>query len=332
MSRCFCYCLLPNDPKLIFSKALFDIVCELNIDDIRDWARVKPCQLQYLASTICRDGANQRFITPIDAILAQVVEFRDELLKHDPTVLDKALVEVCRSRELPQDNDGSHGHWYLRSGVALLSSALPQDIALPVSFSPFLQVLVQRMIKHPSFGTIQDVYRVICGVKADAFWILPEPMLRDLSKTCRNWISKLDEHMTSMLCIAIAACFLNSDCRSPHSSTTGSSPAGDHIPVQAQWIMSITEVFADHFITKTLDLMVMRVILLCSGNNSTKAQTMYGLNLARAIIGAVKAEHLDAYFRGSSQKFVKLNSKIASQPDVDIRLEASLCIPSLEYI
>ena len=275
---------------------------------------------------MCRNAGEQSFITPILSTLAQARGFRDALLQHDPAVLEKALVEVCRSSELPSNNDGSQGHWCLRLSVALLSSALPQNIALPASFSPFLQVLVQRMIKHPSFATIQDVYRVICGVNADALGILPDRVLLDLSRTCRNWISKLDEHMSSMLCIAIAACFLNLDHQSPYSSTAGSPPAADGIPAQAQWMLSITEVFADHFITKTLDLIVVRVILLCSENNSTKAQTLYGIRLARAIVGSVKREQLNAYVARSSQKFAKLNRKIVSQPDVDIRLEVSLRI------
>lgn len=121
----------------------------------------------------------------------------------------------------------------------------------------------------------------------------------EFTKTLRN----LDEHMGNLLCLSAFAMLASSrKVNSQHQH-------GSESPL---WFLNIQHFFGPKRGAKTLDLVVLRVILACSANynNLTPAQAAESIHLAIVITDAVEAAQREAWVAGNSSKIAKLCEKV----------------------
>ena len=164
------------------------------------------------------------------------------------------------------------------------------------------------MTANPSPETLAPLHTLMNGLQGSRQILNDVPtdvmstLQIELTKTLRN----LDDHMGNLLCLAtfaqIASARYN-DC-----STQG----GDH---SLSWLFNIQQFFGPKRGVKTLDLVVLRVILACSPNctNLTSAQATESIRLATCIAGAIEPEQRRAWISGNAVKITKLCEKVSRE-------------------
>ncbi|KKY20897.1 hypothetical protein UCRPC4_g03973 [Phaeomoniella chlamydospora] len=131
---------------------------------------------------------------------------------------------------------------------------------------------------------------------------------------------------------------VTNDESSPASTPTTASLSGsgeDSIR-QEGWYQAITQVFNDQYVTKTLDLIVMRMILFCSGGPGlSREQALEGIKLSRKVVEVIDPLFTKAYVRKNPQRFAKIQKKIVAHVEPMIQLEAlsfCLCLVGVERL
>lgn len=118
----------------------------------------------------------------------------------------------------------------------------------------------------------------------------------ELTKTLRN----LDDHMGNLLCLATFAHLVKADQqRGPRAS----------------WLENIQHFFGPKRGVKTLDLVVLRVILACSAhcNGLNSGEAAESVRLAVEICDRVDPERKQAWIAGNSSKIAKLCEKVSRE-------------------
>lgn len=121
----------------------------------------------------------------------------------------------------------------------------------------------------------------------------------ELTKTLRN----LDDHMGNLLCLATFARLLSPQIGDNEADNAIESPT---------WLQNIKHFFGPKRALKTLDLVVLRVILACSSNygNLTTEESAESIRLAISICEIVDKGQRDCWIEKNSVKLAKLQEKI----------------------
>lgn len=121
----------------------------------------------------------------------------------------------------------------------------------------------------------------------------------EFTKTLRN----LDDHMGNLLCLATFARI---------ASNQNNHRPNRHGPEAPSWFLSIQHFFGAKRGPKTLDLVVLRVILACSSNCSLPpSQAAESIRLAICVLDAVEPEQKQLWVSNNSSKIAKLCEKVA---------------------
>lgn len=163
------------------------------------------------------------------------------------------------------------------------------------------------MTDNPCAKTIAPLHKLMTGLQGCPT-ILDEIPLETMSnfqlqftKTLRN----LDDHMGNLLCLATFAriAFPDKNFSNQHEVETSS------------WRLNIRHFFGAKRGMKTLDLVVLRVILACSSNcnNLTPPEAAESIRLAICIADAVEPEQKQAWVSGNASKIAKLCEKVAKK-------------------
>lgn len=122
----------------------------------------------------------------------------------------------------------------------------------------------------------------------------------EFTKTLRN----LDDHMGNLLCLAAFARV---------ASARTDSTYNQHGPEPPSWLLNIQHFFGSKRGLKTLDLVVLRVILACSANcnNLTPSKASKSIRLAICIADAVDPVQKEAWIAANSSKIAKLCEKVS---------------------
>lgn len=125
-------------------------------------------------------------------------------------------------------------------------------------------------------------------------------MQLEFTKTLRN----LDDHMGNLLCLATFARL---------ASIRNDGLIKKHGTEAPSWLLNIRHFFGPKRGLKTLDLVVLRVILACSSNcnNLTPPQAAESIRLAVCIADAIEPEQKKAWIAGNASKIAKLCEKVA---------------------
>ena len=189
------------------------------------------------------------------------------------------------------------------------------------------------MSDHPSTPRLRGVYRILHSIGPSAFELLPDHILQTLGDECLSCVQTINDNLGFTISLAICANFakLSMDASSP--STSASTSSSRPCLREQQWFKAITQVFNSLFVAKTLDLIVMRVILFCSNSNQlSKNETLEGIALARQTLEPIGHDFMLRYVDQNEQKMKKLQSKIRGHRDLDIQIEVrSLPRTNLSY-
>lgn len=162
------------------------------------------------------------------------------------------------------------------------------------------------MARNPSADTIAPLHTLMNGLQGCSILQYEVPtevmsnMQLEFTKTLRN----LDDHMGNLLCLATFARL---------ASIRNDGLIKKHGTEAPSWLLNIRHFFGPKRGLKTLDLVVLRVILACSSNcnNLTPPQAAESIRLAVCIADAIEPEQKKAWIAGNASKIAKLCEKVA---------------------
>ncbi|KAJ5372625.1 hypothetical protein N7517_004631 [Penicillium concentricum] len=271
---------------------LHDLVSQSRSSTVGAWALSKPCQVGLLADVLIEALSRSRVALSLITAFASTPSFRDALLERHSVILDAFLEKALET----------NGTEYFPACIALFSSPLPADVVPPAKIAPFITKLVSMMAENPCVETVAPLHALISGLKGsprilnDISSEVMSNLQLEFTKTLRN----LDDHMGNLLCLATfaqIATALNTASQNQHGS-------------EASWLLSIKHFFGQKRGLKTLDLVVLRVILACSSScNLAPPQAAESIQLAICIADAIEPEQKQAWMAGNKPKIAKLCEK-----------------------
>lgn len=187
----------------------------------------------------------------------------------------------------------------------------------PARLTPFFTRLICIMGNNPCAETIQPIHRLICGLQMSPHILfdIPQETMASLQLELMKTLRNLDNHMGNLLCLSIFAQIASSWRRSQYKE------------LQAPlWMQNINHFFGPKRGMKTLDLVVLRVILACSAScsNLTADQAAEGVRLAIGICDSVEHEQKDSWIGTNGPKIAKLCEKLTrSGIDLDVQMLVS---------
>ncbi|KAL4953604.1 hypothetical protein BDW69DRAFT_164990 [Aspergillus filifer] len=174
----------------------------------------------------------------------------------------------------------------------------------PASLGPFVMQMIERMKVNPCADTVRPLYQISSCLQASGvLFELPQEVMPcfqvELTKTLRN----LDDHMGNLLCLATFSTL---------ASSHGEKDLMESGPMAQTWLQNIRHFFGPKRGLKTMDLVVLRVILVCSSSygNLTAEQAAESIRLAINICDRVGQEQRQRWIEGNSIKVAKLLEKI----------------------
>lgn len=177
------------------------------------------------------------------------------------------------------------------------------------------------MAENPCAETITPLHSLINGLQGSLriLYELSSETLSNLQLEFTKTLRNLDDHMGNLLCLAtfarIASAFDTAYYRHHHQQ--------QHEPEAPSWLLNIKHFFGPKRGMKTLDLVVLRVILACSSrcNSLTPSGAAESIRLAICIADALEIDQKQTWISGNSSKIGKLCEKIAREGlDDEIRM------------
>ncbi|KAJ0422163.1 hypothetical protein BJY00DRAFT_281111 [Aspergillus carlsbadensis] len=270
---------------------LYSLTQEVTPTLIDSWASHKPCQVGALAEVLLDGLSRSRLALPIIASFGRAPEFRDCLLQQHPYLLDQFLQQST-------ENDDAE---YLSVCISLLSSPLPCSTVPPASLAPFVMNMVRRIQESPSVDNLRSLYS-ISGCFKGILRELPQDIMSSLQTELTKTLRDLKDHMGNLLCLATFA-------------RLASSWSFVEVP---SWLQNVKNFFGPKRGPKTLDLVILRVILACSANceGLTAEQSAESIHLAIEICNRVDMTQRRCWIEGNPIKIAKLIEK-ATRDGID---------------
>lgn len=161
------------------------------------------------------------------------------------------------------------------------------------------------MAENPCVQTVAPLHVLISGLKGSPRVLddIPTEVMSKLQLEFTKTLRNLDDHMGNLLCLATfaqIATALNTTSQNQHGSESPS------------WLLNIKHFFGQKRGLKTLDLVVLRVILACSSScNLAPPEAAESIRLAICIADAIEPEQTQAWIASNSSKISKLCEKAA---------------------
>jgi hypothetical protein len=158
------------------------------------------------------------------------------------------------------------------------------------------------MAANPCVETVSPIHALITGLKGSPRVLddIPSEVMSNLQLEFTKTLRNLDDHMGNLLCLATFAQIATG------RTTTSHYQHGS----EGQWLLNIKHFFGAKRGMKTLDLVVLRVILACSSScNLGPQDAAESIRLAITIADAVEPEQKQAWIASNSVKISKLCDK-----------------------
>ncbi|KAJ6087323.1 hypothetical protein N7467_006237 [Penicillium canescens] len=272
---------------------LYGIFQQCSSSTIESWAFCKPCQVSALGDVLVEALSRSRVALPLITAFSSASSFRDALLDRHQTILDAFLQKAL----------GTNEHEYIPACIALLSSPLPADVVPPARIAPFITKLVGMMSDSPCIETISPLYNIMKGLQRSPKVLddIPSEVMSNLQVEFTKTLRSFDDHMGNLLCLGTFAQIALA--RPPPSQNQHGSEA-------PSWLLNINHFFGPKRGLKTLDLVVLRVILACSSScNLAPSQAAESIKLAIYIADATQPDQKHAWMASNSSKLAKLCEK-----------------------
>lgn len=211
----------------------------------------------------------------------------------------------------------------------------------PTILPRLLTTLLHKAVREPSASNIRSIYGVVSGPKFHLLHTMTPDLLIELQEQLLKTLLALEaaDHSANLLCLAILAKLASAESRSletmePSSwSDTNSSPEPGASKGSVSAAVASSSA-AKHFFTtkrgsKTLDLVVLKVILACSRSCSLpSSEIIESLRISEEIVNAVGKEEKRIWMLKNGTKTRKLHEKVL-RPDIDIGVRCAVS-PSVQ--
>ncbi|KAL4997665.1 hypothetical protein BDV10DRAFT_201754 [Aspergillus recurvatus] len=258
------------------------------------WASQKPCQVAALVDVLVDGLSRSRSALPLLASFARAQEFRDNLLRRYPHLLDEFLQRTIEGNEAD----------CLPLCLSLFSSPLPCSIIPPANLAVFVMQMIERMRANPCVETVRPLYSISSCLQATGILFeLPQEVMSCFQTELTNTLRNLEDHMGNMLCLATFVRLVSSQ------NDSAETKDGINMPT---WLQTIRHFFGPKRGLKTLDLVVLRVILACSSScgSLTTEDSAESIRLAINICCSVDRAQRTCWIEGNSIKLAKLLEKV----------------------
>ena len=298
---------------------LFNCTNDVDCSELKLWAEGNGCQIEALAIAVLEGLQLWPFSLDILRAFCGVESFRNAVLLQKPELLAQLLEKALDGKDVQSP--------CARTCLSMLSSPLPGNYPVPASVTGFLEWTVKAAVEEPCAASIRPVYSLLCGLGVDHLNILPVDIVIALQNSLIKVLKSLNEHVGNLLCLAVFANFhLYSELRPGYSS--GSSPWSISSGEKEQAAKHPEDIygpsrqfFQAKRASKTMDLVVLRMILACSSNSELKQdQALEILELSKVIIGAIEGKEKNAWHGRNSAKVDKLIEKVLRK-DLDPRIQ-----------
>ncbi|KAL8951422.1 MAG: hypothetical protein Q9222_002613 [Ikaeria aurantiellina] len=216
----------------------------------------------------------------------------------------------------------------------LLSS--PSPLASPRTISAFLEKLLEKAIQSPCADTIRPIYKILAGTGSHLLEAIPPSTTARLQEQFKKMLQnfELEDHSANLFCLATLA--LMSSTQVAVSSPEGGSSSRlldelADVPARTRNSGMARQYFVSKRASKTLDLVVLIAVFLCSKNHHLGVpKAIENLRLACVIITAIDDAERLAWLQSDKGKVRKLVERIIAhdgQPEVScaaLQVTASL--------
>lgn len=155
---------------------------------------------------------------------------------------------------------------------------------------------------NPCVETVAPLHALFSGLKGSPRVLndIPSEVMSNLQLEFTKTLRNLDDHMGNLLCLATFAQIATA------LGTTSQNQHGSEAP----WLLNIKHFFGQKRGLKTLDLVVLRVILACSSScKLAPSEAAESIRLAICIAEAIESEQKQVWIAGNNSKIAKLCEK-----------------------
>ena len=208
----------------------------------------------------------------------------------------------------------------------MLSSPLPADYPVPTALLTFALHVLEGAVRSPSAATLRLLYTLLKGVGSDLLRVLPPPKFTHLQEQLIKLLRNFEDHNVNLLCLAVFALLCSNQPVWPVPEEPVSSLDSLALEASTEGRMQDICCAARPFFTlkaqKTIELVVLRSIMLCS-SSTNPSDAISGLMLIREILDTVDATERSGWVQKNTLKVRKLQEKVG-KPDMDrtVRLVA----------
>ncbi|MCJ1285929.1 hypothetical protein MMC26_005271 [Xylographa opegraphella] len=330
-------------PYAVSLKALYSVLRSAAPVTIHHWAQGHRCQIDALASAVLEELPLWPYTLEIIERLSVAISIRNAFLRLDPKLLPNLLqkanitsgeeIEASDQRARKQEHSKLSYQQVTKTCVSMLSVPLPADYPVPAALPAFVLRILEGVVRSPSAATLELMYTVLKGVGSDLFQVLPLQKSTHLQDQLIKLLRNFDDHKVNLLCLAIFALLCSNQpvcpVREEHPSLPGSQALKANTEGPLPDFCCAARLFFALKAQKTLELVVLRSIMLCS-SSVTPSDASSGLRLAREILDTIDSIERRNWVQKNILKVRKLQEKVRnSDIDCTVRLLAFEVIAAL---
>ncbi|GLA58048.1 hypothetical protein AtubIFM54640_005852 [Aspergillus tubingensis] len=189
--------------------------------------------------------------------------------------------------------------------TAILASPLPPEFMIPARLTQFMEKMIRTMGEDPRAENILPLNQISNGIKRSPRLLeeIPSEVMASLQVELTKTLRNLSDHMGNLLCLATFARMASLEDPGTEKGCVRFVPS---------WLQSVNHFFGPKRGLKTLDLVVLRVILACSDSCSdlTVDKSAESIRLAIEICDRVEPEQRESWVKANGSKIAKLREKI----------------------
>lgn len=161
------------------------------------------------------------------------------------------------------------------------------------------------MAEAPNTESLRPIYKLMKGLQRSPRILhdIPLETMITLERVFRDILRNMEDHVGSLLCLATYACLVSS--QKPNYNSI-------HGPQAPTWLQNARHFFGPKRCQKTLDIVALTVVLLCSDNydNMSTREAAECVRLAIDICDCAEPEQKQVWAFANASHFSKLEEKI----------------------
>lgn len=199
-----------------------------------------------------------------------------------------------------------------------------------------LEKLLHKAIQNPTAAHLQSIYAIVSGSRHDLLKLVSPDLFIRLQEHLLDILRVLEaeEHSANLLCLAILGKLVSTETTHLKASeqhilseqiiSPGTSPSNEPNRTFPVSCSPAKQFFTAKRACKTLDLVVLKVILACSrGCFLSPSEVIESLQISKEIVDIIGKDETRTWLSKNSSKSRKLYEKIL-RPDIDVGVRCAV--------